>query len=383
MDNEPIQPQNPGNPPKKKALVCPLDWGIGHAARCYPIIEILEECGFEVIVAGGGRSIDFIKREHPEIKWLDFPGARITYSQGNSLIMKMAVQVPRILFRIYQEHRYLKKLVRETGAELVISDNRYGCWHNKVTSVFITHQLNLQLPKSLSFLKGTLDRLNYFFINRFTECWVPDFEAHHGLAGALSHPQRLPRSTYYIGIQSRFEKFVKRDMDMILPSLELLVMLSGPEPQRTIFEEIILDQLSKVDITAVVVRGIPDSSESYTLRGNTHVFAHLETPKLYELLARCELVICRSGYSSIMDLVTLGKRAVFIPTPGQTEQEYLARYLMDKKIYFSVKQEDFDILYATELVKNFHGMVIRNDNRMLKERITNIIAGLRQESILP
>ena len=353
----------------RKVLICPLDWGIGHATRCIPVIHVLQNLGFEVIVAGSGRSGEFIKREHPEIRYIDFPGTEITYPLHKSLTLKFITLTPRLLYNIFREHRTLKHIVRLSGAGMVISDNRYGCWHPDIPSVFITHQLNIQVPATLKLFKGLLKKLNYFFIHRYTECWIPDFEPHHGLAGVLSHPKSLPANCHYIGILSRFGRFLVQNKDLYPPSLDLLVMLSGPEPQRTLLEEIVLGQLSKVDLVSVVVRGIPDSDETYTLEGKTHVFAHLETPKLYELLARTSLVICRSGYSSIMDLVTIGKRAVLIPTPGQTEQEYLARYLMYKKIYFCMKQQDFDLLYAIELSKNFPGMVIRNDERDLTERI--------------
>jgi uncharacterized protein (TIGR00661 family) len=372
MASTTIHKQHNPDPGRKKVLICPLDWGIGHATRCIPLVGVLQGLNYEVIIAGAGRSLDFINREHPDIRCIHFPGTRITYGTGKSMVFKMLKLVPKFLFQIWKEHRLLKQLARETGVDLIISDNRYGCWHPEITSIFITHQLDIQVPASLKFMQRILQKVNYFFINHYTECWIPDFEPHHGLAGALSHPLKFPNNSHYIGILSRFESHIKPDLDQIPPSLDILVMLSGPEPQRSILEELILTQLAKVDLSAVVVRGIPDSVETYTIKGNTHVFAHLETPQLYELLARTSLVVCRSGYSSIMDLVTLGKKAILIPTPGQTEQEYLSRYLMDKRVYFSIKQEDFDLLYAMELSKNFHGMVIRNDGQALMERIQNL-----------
>ena len=149
-------------------------------------------------------------------------------------------------------------------------------------------------------------------------------------------------------------------------------MLSGPEPQRTILEEKILKQLRDINLQAAMVRGMPEAEEASGLHGNLLVFSHLDSEKLREMIHRSALVICRSGYSSILDLVTLGKRAIFIPTPGQTEQEYLSKYLMEKKIFFSMAQEDFDLLYALEMSKNFHGMVIRNDYKILEEEILSL-----------
>ena len=362
-------------PPAKKkqiVLICPLDWGIGHATRCIPVIQGFRDINFEVIVAGSGKSVDFIKREYPGIRYLDLPGPAIAYTRGKFLLLKLTFMIPRLIYHIIREHRAVARMVRKTGASLVISDNRYGCWHPEIPSVFITHQINIQVPQSMGVFRRALGILTKFFIHRYSECWIPDFETRHGLGGALSHPKSLPFNCHYIGILSRFSRLMNQRFTQIPPSLDLLVMLSGPEPQRTMLEEIVFHQLSKVDLAAVVVRGLPDSHETYILKGKTHVFAHLETENLFELMARAVLVICRSGYSSIMDLVTVGKRAVLIPTPGQTEQEYLARYLMDKKIFFSMKQENFDLLYAMELSKNFPGMIIKNDEKDLMERIRKI-----------
>ena len=257
--------------------------------------------------------------------------------------------------------------MEETGADLVISDNRYGCWHREKPSVFITHQLDIKLPELIGFLSPVFRRMNYHLIRKFSECWIPDFEVHRGLAGDLSHPNALPPNAHYIGILSRFS--TQPDLDKEPVYFDLMVMLSGPEPQRSFLEEKILNQLRNINLQAVVVRGITESEEAYILDDHIHVFSHLETPAMQQLMMRSGLILCRSGYSSIMDVVTLGRRAIFIPTPGQTEQEYLARYLMDKKIFFSMPQDTFDLIYALELSKNFPGMVIRNDYQTLRERL--------------
>jgi uncharacterized protein (TIGR00661 family) len=357
----------------KKVLICPMDWGIGHATRCVPVIEKFREHGFEVIIAASGRPLEFLKKEYPGIAVIGFPGINIRYPKNGWIAMKMFQVAPVLLIGIWREHRALKKIVRQTDATLVISDNRYGCWHATIPSVFMTHQLEIQVPVGLEFIKGLLNIVNHIFINKYTECWVPDFEPHRGLAGDLSHPSRLPRKTHYIGILSRFSGHADPHTESVGQYFDLLIMLSGPEPQRTLLEDKILMQLVNINMQVAMVRGIPESDEAYILDGRIHVFSHLETVKMRALITASDLVIARSGYSSIMDIVTLGKRAIFIPTPGQTEQEYLARYLMDKKIYFSMNQKDFDLLYAIEMSKNFPGMVIRNDYAILKSRIKEIV----------
>jgi len=353
----------------KKVLVCPMDWGIGHATRCVPVIEKLLKLGFGVVVATSGRPLGFIRKEYPGLTVIDFPGTVITYPRNGRIVARMIRSLPRLLFGIWQEHQLLKKIAVQNDISLIISDNRYGCWHSSIPSVFMTHQLDIQVPAGLKFIKGLLNSINYWFISRYDECWIPDFEPHRGLAGALSHPAKLPRNAHYIGILSRFSIRHDHAGTFRPDGFDMVVMLSGPEPQRTILEKKILLQLVNIDMQVAVVRGITESDETYVLDNRIHVFSHLETAKLQELIRNASLVICRSGYSSIMDLVTLGKRAIFIPTPGQTEQEYLAGYLMEKKIYFSIRQNDFDLLYAVEMSKNFPGMVIRNDYADLVKRI--------------
>ena len=364
----------------KRVLVCPMDWGIGHASRCVPVINKLTELGYHVVVAASGRPLEFMKKEYPGIPVIDFPGMLITYPKNGLIVLKMLQLLPKLLLGIWREHITLKKIVQQTGASLIISDNRYGCWHPKIPSVFITHQLEIQVPSGLQFVKGLLKTINYWFINKYDECWIPDFEPHRGLAGALSHPPKLPGNTHYIGILSRFSCHTNPFTDYAALSFDLLVILSGPEPQRTILEEKILMQLININMQVAMVRGIPESDETYVLDGRIHVFSHLETTKMQELISRSALVICRSGYSSIMDIVTFGKQAIFIPTPGQTEQEYLSRYLMEKKIYFSCNQKDFDLLYAIEMSKNFPGMIIQNDYAALTKRIVETEVNRRRSS---
>ncbi len=355
-----------------KALVCPLDWGIGHATRCVPVISKLLELGFEVVVAASGRPMEFIRIEYPEVMVIDFPGTQISYPKNSWVALKMFRLMPRFLFGIWREHRALKRIASEVKPTLIISDNRFGCWHEEIPATFITHQLIIQVPGRLKPIQGLLNRINYWFIHKYKSCWIPDFEPHRGLAGALSHPVKMPDNAHYIGILSRFSKPVNPYADYVQPDFDLLIMLSGPEPQRTILEEKILMQLVNVNMQVAMVRGMPESEEAYVLDNRIHVFAHLDSPKLHELILKSALVICRSGYSSIMDMVTLGKRAIFIPTPGQTEQEYLSQYLMNKKIYFSMEQTNFDLLYAIEMSKNFPGMVIRNNYKDLEEQIKDV-----------
>ncbi len=359
-----------------KVLVCPLDWGIGHATRCVPVIRKFMEFGDEVVIAADGRPYEFLRKEFPECRLIRLRGVRITYTKKQGLVGKILVLSPFLLRSYYREKRDLKKLIRLEDPDVIVSDNRYGLWNRDRFSIFITHQLNIIIPSSLRFLSGLLNRLILRQVERFDECWIPDFELHYGLAGQLSHPSRMPGNTHYIGTLSRFSAPAgKRDVPLPF-DYDIMVPLSGPEPQRTLLEEMVFTQLINSGLKCIIVRGLTETTEEFDLTDKIHVFSHLETAKMKEYILRSHIVICRSGYSSLMDLVTLGKNAILIPTPGQTEQEYLARYLLEKKIYFSMPQRHFDLLYAIEMTRNFPGLVMSNDYKILEERIRAIRKGL-------
>jgi uncharacterized protein (TIGR00661 family) len=360
----------------KTVLICPLDWGIGHATRCVPVIRKFIANGYEVIIAADGRPLEFLKREFPSLRTIVFRGIKITYQKGGYMFARMLGLAPRYLRSLRTEHRFLESLLEKEKIDLVVSDNRFGLWTKKCPSILITHQCNIRIPFNSALLTKIVNRINHRFIRRFNECWIPDFELHNGLAGKLSHPPVPDIKSLYLGSLSRFSFDQPYPEQAGVPILDVLVSLSGPEPQRTIFENKILQQLKTTTLKGIVIRGLTEEDKSYNLTENIRVYSHLETRQLKSVMLNTEVIICRSGYSSIMDIVTVGKRAIFIPTPGQPEQEYLARYMMDKKIFFSMSQHDFDLFYALEMAKNFPGMVLQNDYSILNEEIRRI--GSRQ-----
>ena len=365
-----------------KILICPLDWGIGHATRCVPVIQKFIELGDEVVIVADGRPYEFLRIEFPGCRIIRLRGIKITYTKRTDLLIKIMTLIPAFIRGYYREHKDLDHLIKLERPDIIISDNRYGLWNKKLYSILITHQLNIMIPRSLRVLSPFINRFIYHWIERFNECWIPDFELHKGLAGSLSHPEVLPKNSHYIGTLSRFSNLTtKWEMPQII-DYDIVVSLSGPEPQRTIFEEKIFEQVKGTGLSGIILRGFTEKKEEWDLTDKIRVYSHLETSKIREIMRRTHLVICRSGYSSLMDLVTMGINAILVPTPGQTEQEYLARYLLEKKIYFSMSQEHFDLLYAIEMSRNFHGFVLQNDYKALSERISEIkarISTLRDE----
>jgi UDP:flavonoid glycosyltransferase YjiC (YdhE family) len=337
-------------------LVAPLDWGLGHATRCIPIIKQLCDQGCRVLVAANGPQQVLLKQEFPHLVFLEIPGYQVKYSPFFSLKWGLLLNLPSILRTIKKEHLWLKKCLKSYPINAVISDNRYGLFSNEIACVFITHQLYIQSGlKGINILKSAdmvsaqkptsywVDRLilkwNYRFISKFSECWVPDEDSVFSLAGKLSHPPiPVPVPLKYIGILSRFERFekpIKRNL--------LLIILSGPEPQRSALEKILINQLSDIDLKVVLVRGLPGGGETDSQRNGLDIFNHLPSETLSEFIATSEYIIARSGYSTIMDLIKMRRTAILIPTPGQTEQEYLAHYLNNKKWMYRAPQKKFNL----------------------------------------
>ncbi len=333
-------------------LLAPLDWGLGHATRCIPIINELIAHGAKVFIAASGPQRELLETEFPGLGFFNIPGYGIRYKKGFFLKWALIFRLPSILRQIRREHVWLEQFMSEHPVDLIISDNRYGLYHKKPVCVFITHQLFIQsgtgflkskesLPETKGNKGNLIDRKilkwNYNFISRFRECWVPDQDGIFSIAGILSHPPgTAPLPMKYIGILSRFKPNkipVEKD--------SLLILLSGPEPQRTQLEQIIFAQIAGTSLKTVVVRGLPAIGSPPPIIDRVSIFNHLPTDKLNEIIQSSEFIIARSGYSTIMDLVKMKRNAILIPTPGQTEQEYLGHYLHGRKWMFAVLQEEF------------------------------------------
>lgn len=319
----------------KKLLIAPLDWGLGHATRCVPVIKALLDQNCDVWLAGEGAQENLLSKEFPQLPFLPLRGYRVRYSRVG-LAGKILLQIPLILRTIKEENTWLKEQVSKHDFKAVISDNRYGLYHENIFSVIITHQLTIKSHLG-KWSESLLQSWNYKLINRFKECWVPDEEDDNNLAGILSHPLKKPAiPVRYIGPLSRFEK---NELDVIKD--HMLIILSGPEPQRTIFENKIIDQVVHYPGTATVVRGLPGENTILPSTNSIRFYNHLSTDELILEAQKAEFIISRSGYSTIMDIATLKKKSILVPTPGQTEQEYLGKYLAKKRFAFCVNQEEF------------------------------------------
>jgi len=331
----------------KKLLVAPLDWGLGHATRCVPIIRDLLKNDCKIWLAGEGSQENLLREEFPSLSFLPLKGYRVNYSKAN-LATSMLLQIPSILRSIKQENNWLKEQVNKYEFDAVISDNRYGLHHEKIFSVFITHQLSIKSSFG-KWSEKLLQKWNYKFIDRFNECWVPDDEGDNNLAGWLSHPVKLPAiPVKYTGPLSRFEiKNIETRKD------HLLIILSGPEPQRSILENIIIDEIVNYPGTATIVRGLPGEKNIIPSTNTIHFYNHLSSGEFNDEMMKAEFIISRSGYSTVMDIAALQKKSILIPTPGQTEQEYLGEHLMKKYFTFCVKQNELSLFKNIAQAREF------------------------------
>ena len=364
---------------KLNILICPLDWGLGHVSRDIPIIKECVRRGHHVIVAGGRTPLEFLKKELPDIELLSFESIRITYPKEGSMAFHFMKMLPQIFSAIRKEHKQLKEIVKNNNIDLVISDNRFGLWNKSVYSVFITHQVMIKIPGRLKFLEYLMYRLNRFFIYKYDRCWIPDNESTPFLAGDLSHKYSLNGKTAYVGLLSRFSECEGKAKDWT-DSFQVMAIISGPEPKRTEFEQILLRQMQKVKGRCLLVRGVPTEGSVKEEIGNVVVYSHLDTCNMRQAILNSEYLVCRAGYTTIMDLIALRRTAVLVPTPGQTEQEYLAEYYSLRKMFVNVNQGSFNLsdalarlsVYSLFYMNPEENLLVKEIERVEKELVSGI-----------
>lgn len=310
-----------------RILIAPLDWGLGHATRCIPVIKSLIKHGAEPVLAGP-ESVRILIRKHiPGLEEIPMPGYEISYSRLMPAWMKIFIQVPGILKSVQRERVFTRNIIQEKQIDGIISDNRYGVYDKDIPSIIITHQLNLILPTGLKWLRSLVKNRIHKWSSNFQEIWIPDFFSEilqePLLSGNLSWPIPEKQSARFIGIASRFgksghDKSIEKIFDFV-------IILSGPEPQRSLFlKKAILfarrNQLKGACITPEKNQATEEAENNCLIK----VFINPADELFLKIINQTDNIICRSGYSSIMDLFCLKRNALLVPTPGQTEQLYLA-----------------------------------------------------------
>ncbi len=326
----------------KKIIVAPLNWGLGHATRCIPIIVSLLDHGYMPVLASDGEALDLLQKEFQHLETISLPSYDVHYKKR--LRLGLLLQFPKIRRAVRQESQIINRYLAKNDVHGIISDNRFGVRSIKVPSVYITHQINVLSGITTFFTSKIHQRI----LEKFDECWIPDNERTLSLSGKLSDTRNVNIKIKYLGVLSR----LKREQKSI--KNDILILLSGPEPQRSTLEKLLLAEFQEYPGKVVFVRGKIEETQIETRRGNLLIYNYVLRAELQELMNTSALVICRSGYSSILDLARLEKKAFFIPTPNQSEQEYLAVYLEAQQIAPFAKQEKFGLELLKE-VKNYNG----------------------------
>lgn len=341
---------------RKRVLVCPLGWGLGHASRVIPIIEACSNLGYEVLVAASDQPLSLLSHKFPGIQTIQFPSFEVRLSRGNSQTIPLIGVALRLPYHILKEHFLLIRLVRQYQIHLVISDNRYGLWCRGANTILITHQLRVLFPKPFRFLGPVGQVLIRLIAERFSACWIPDNQGANSIAAELSHPTRLPRNASYIGILSRFTNY---SMSPGQSGWDLVGIASGPNPHR----ELLISEIEKLatqhNLKTLIVKGLPEEGDNIVEKDGIYYAGHLCDYEFASVVKATKYLVCRAGYSTIMDLVALGTRGLLVPTPGQTEQEYLASHLASKRL-FEVEQQSK--LQGIDITRALRGEVAINFN---------------------
>lgn len=348
----------------KRVLVAVLDWGLGHATRSIVVINRLITHGCEVVLAGNGQSLLLLRREFPGLQFIELPPYNPVYPGSNgSMPGKMIAQIPKFLRAVRREHAAVDDAIRQLEITHIVSDNRYGCWSARRPSVIVTHQPSVLMPARFGMLAPVTAAVIGRMLSRFQACWIPDY-ASGGLSAPMISGARRLQACFFVGPLSRFVPSGNTGI-----TYDVAVVLSGPEPQRSLLEEVISSQLRATSLRYVIVRGVIADGE------NNGAVNFLTTARLQELMEQSGIVICRSGYSSVMDLAALGKNAILIPTPGQTEQEYLAAELTRRGIVYSEDQRTFDLERALKASATFPGFKRQGaaSGKMLDDAIRNLL----------
>ena len=334
---------------KKKIIIAPLNWGLGHATRCVPIINLLLKNQFTPIIASDGDALALLQNEYPNLTFIELPSYGISYAKN--LKTSLLFQMPKILKAVRAEKKVIKKYIENNSDVIgIISDNRFGVRSPKVPSVYITHQINV-FSGLTTFVSS---KIHQKIIKKFDECWVPDI-ANEGLSGRMSKANNKNLHIKYIGVLSRFKK---ENLPIIN---KVLIVLSGIESQRILLEKKMIEEFKSYQGSVVLVQGKIAAEQAVKIENGIKIYNYLLSSDLEREINQSELIICRSGYSSVMDLAMLAKKAFLIPTPNQPEQEYLAKHLKVKGFAPYCKQQDFNIQLLKK-VKLYNGLMTEENS---------------------
>jgi predicted glycosyltransferase len=307
----------------RKIIIAVLDWGLGHATRCIPIANEILKHNIHIVLAGTAETHALFTAEGIDFEPLLLPSYQIKYKKKLlSHRLYLLLQIPRLKKIIKQEQAIINQYCKVHYITTIVSDNRYGVYESNTKNIFITHQLEVQTGLG-NFLNKKLQALHYKMLGPFHEIWIPDVkDPAKSLSGKLAHTVMPNKPVHYIGALSRC-----KPQPNMAKNFACCFLISGPEPYKSIFIRDAIALANRTSKPVAIVTGNVLQHKNYQVNKNITIYNHLPTKELVQLIEASAFVICRSGYSSIMDLCALQAKAIILPTPSQTEQEYLAKHI--------------------------------------------------------
>lgn len=336
-----------------RVLFAVHDWGLGHATRCLVLIRGLLEAGHSVSVLSYGRALRLLRQELADacefIELRDIPKPLSRHAAA--FYVKMSLSLPQVFLTFHRERRAVERLCAGGRFDRIVSDSRFGVCHPSIPSYYLFHSLRQIIPGRPRCLERLVELSQQRLLADGHKILIPD-EAQNGLAGDLCHnvdPSWNGRIEY-IGILSSVERTAEE------PDLDYFISVSGAEPQRTIFENMVLNQVRHLPGRVVVALGRPETSPAVEQDGRITVYSYLDRARQQQFMNRARLIITRSGYTTLMELAELGKRALLIPTVGQSEQEYLARHHEKRRNLHYVLQHKLDLAQDAQAAADYAGL---------------------------
>jgi len=335
----------------KKALFAVSSLGLGHATRSLAIIKYFMK-EYDITIISHGNALKFLQDElskshitFMEIK--DYP--KLERGNGVYFYLYLFADLIKTNFVIKDEHRVVAQI--EDDYEFIFSDGRYGVYSKKVPSFLLSHQISFVPPKWLQFFKFVTDFSNYFYFKNFNKVFIPDYKNYNkSLAGNLSHTSLTHFFPHdYIGVVSSYEKLdIQKDIDY-------LFIISGYlEDKKKSFISKLLEQAQKLDGEKVFILGDPSKQDIVEMKEqNIIIYPSVTKNFRNELFCRAKIIVSRTGYTTMLDLVELDKKAILFPTQNSTEQEYLATYHKYKNYFVICEDEDnFDLKELSNKLKD-------------------------------
>ena len=412
-----------------KVLVAPLDWGLGHATRCVPVVREFLRAGAEVELAVVKANANFFREVFPDLRQRLAPSYNIVYPKhGYNMALWLLKNSVHLNAVMRYEHHFAEEMVKRHGYDVLFSDNRFAFYSKNALSIYMTHQRRIAFPRAFAAFEriGVMWHAN--IMRKFDEVWVPDLEIYPGYAGSLSHSGATPgdKPMRFVGTLSRFSEMgndgnalgdapapvdLEREVDLMSVSefmahsanvewdaapekrtsgnhsfemranYKVVAVVSGVEPARTQLEQQLCEALQQIPGQHMMILGKPSAEQKTWTEGNIEFHTHLATNDFAEAVKRADFVVSRGGYSTVMDMAELGAKCIFVPTPGQFEQIVLAHDL--SKAGYAV-EIPADELSAETLAIAFEKSVkmpkVEKQN-LLHDAVENVVRRFKERSI--